>query len=121
MKGERITTLLNLSCLYAIVWGLFIVNPYNDTFAMQPSLWRPMEQLAPEWLWGSCFIVSGFAAFILDRRKAGAGSFVMAAMFFSIAFLFLMGDFARPGWALIGMLAVFNSLQWRARWNSTGG
>jgi hypothetical protein len=120
MTGERHTTVLNLSCLYAVIWGAFILWPYTETFATQPQLWKPMSQMAPEAYWGLFFILSGVGAYILDRWKAFAGSLVMFLMFISIAVLFFLGDFERPGWALIGMLAVFNAIQWRAgTWKPT--
>lgn len=119
MTGERITTVLNLSCLYAVIWGLFIIWPTTDTFATQPKLWEPMREMAREEYWGAWFVVSGVAAYAIALRYAWIGSFVMFAMFFSIAVLFFLGDLERPGWALIGMLALFNFLQGRARWKAS--
>ena len=118
--------MLNLSALYAIVWGVFILWPWTDTFPTQPELWEPMRQIARESLWGLFFIVSGFGAFALDRYWGrGAGAAVMFGMFLSIAVLFFLGDFERPGWALIGLLALFNFAQmWANRgalWNRTRG
>lgn len=121
MTGERFTTVLNLTCFYAVIWGVFIANPYNSTFTTQPKLWEPMRQIAPEFYWGVWFVVSGVGAYFLNRWRAWAGSFVMFGMFISIAVLFFLGDFERPGWALIGMLALFNFLQGNAQWKSRRG
>lgn len=121
MTGEKITSVLNLSCVYAVIWGLFIFNPYTVTFATQPQLWEPMREIAGEAYWGAFFILSGVSAFLLNRWRAWAGSFVMFGMFISIAVLFFLGDFERPGWALIGALALWNFLQGKARWKSLNG
>lgn len=122
MTGEKLTTVLNLSCLYAIVWGLFIAWPYTDTFATQPTLWAPMRQIVQsEAVWGSLFIASGIGAYLLNKWRPWAASFLMFGQFISIAVLFFLGDFGRAGWGLIGVLAVFNFLQGRALWKSRNG
>lgn len=117
MTGERYTTVLHLSCLYAVLWGLFILWPLTENFASSAGLYAPMLQIVPyEEFWGGLYVLSGISAYVLGRKWPWAGSFVMTGMFVAIAVLFFLGDVQRPGWALIGTLGVFNFLQGRAKW-----
>lgn len=112
MTGEKVTTILNLSCVYAILWGIFVVYPGTNTFAISPDLYAPMAQIIPsEVFWGILMIVIGTAALVVQGSKA---SLTMTLTFLGFATLFFLGDFERPAWALFGTLAVFNFLQWRA-------
>ena len=114
-RGTVYTTVLHLSCLYAIVYGGYIVWPYTDLFATSTQLYAPMLQIwADETVWGGLMIASGVLAAILEWYGKQAASFVMAAVFLSFSVLFFMGDAERPGGPIFGILAIFNMFQWAA-------
>lgn len=114
-------TVLNLSCVYSFLWGLFIANPYTDNFAANPSLFMPMTELVDsEVFWGGVMMAVGVAGLVLNRWQKKTAPLLMGVFFSFLASLFFLGDLERPGWALIGALAAFNFLSWRvARWTAS--
>lgn len=40
-----------LVSMISVVWGLWILNPFGDTFPSSPSF-RGMALMTPEWVWG---------------------------------------------------------------------
>lgn len=120
MDGTRYIRIENLSAGVAIVWGLFVINPYVDLFDRYPQIYKPMAQLAPEWIWGLAFVASGVVAF----RCAGWGTRRRALMLMTIVYsffacLFFLGDKTSPGWGVYGLFALFNAMGFRAeRWNT---
>lgn len=121
MRGEKHTSVENLSALYAILWGIFILNPFVDTFDRNPRLYAPMlELVAFESFWGLIFGFAGFASLILIYTKLiDAAAAVNTVIFTAFAMFLFFGDYTSPGWSLFGLIAIFNFIHWRlSKWKS---
>lgn len=92
----------------ALVWGLFLVNPYVNTFAVGVG-WRAMAELAPEWAWGLGALLTG-AAGILGlgndlRRVRRYAAFLHAVAWAFISTMMVTSNALGTGWVTYGMVA----------------
>ncbi len=49
--------------LYTTLWGLWVANPYWDTFS-KAGIYEKLKDLAPEWVWGLAVLVIGISMFL---------------------------------------------------------
>jgi hypothetical protein len=104
--------------MYAIIWGLFVVSPFTDVFAKNPSIYRPMLTIIPyEIVWGALILVTGIVAELFTRwGQISKACFTISVVFFSFAVLYMKSDYGSPAWGLWGWLAVYNFLiAWERR------
>lgn len=117
MTGKRFITVSNLSAAIAIIWGIFVANPWVDSFAKNPKIYAPMAWFCSyEILWGAGFALSGITALIFIRRgRPDWASLLLGNVFCAMASLFFLGDSGSQGWGVYGVIALANIIQWEAR------
>jgi hypothetical protein len=122
LQGQRYTSTEMLAALYATVWGLFIANPYIDSFSRNPGLYKPMLQIIPyEFVWGLIAAGAGVVAvvFILQNKMQSA-AVANLIVFSAFALLFLFSDLSSPAFILFGLIAAFNFIHWRVtKWRTS--
>ena len=122
MTGERILTVPNVTAVFAVIWGLFTLNPYADAFAKNPTLYAPMASIAPEWVWGGLFVAvgCGSVALGLSGRRA-AEALTLAVAFSLFVTLYFIADPSSPAWALYAWLVVANYAFYQGqKWQQKG-
>jgi hypothetical protein len=84
-----------LSALYLLGWGLWILNPWAESF-VSSSIYRQMALLAPEWMWG--IVVSAIGLFQMiaictdNCRLRAAASVISMFTLVSMSLLVLYGN-----------------------------
>lgn len=109
-----------ISAIYAALWGLWILNPFVDTFAADMHVYRYMRTF-PEWIWGLVAFTFGAAqliALLLSDQNGPTLRIIRwrnrttaaTAVFFVIVHAYLLlGDWHQPGlfagvqWTLAGI------------------
>lgn len=98
MTGEKIITVPNFSAGFAAIWGLCVLNPWNDVFALNPRLYGPMLSLAPAPFWGGLFVAVGIVTWMLCYfRQRIAAAFFLFVVYGMFAGLYWLGDYRSPG------------------------
>lgn len=108
--SQVVTALLGI---YTIVWGLWVANPFWDTFT-HAELYSALLQFCPfEWVWGTFAIIAGvLTLFGLMRhleRTIFYGAGVAGFHWFIIAIFYFMGDVVNTGGITAMFLAVLSS------------
>lgn len=119
MTGQKIITVPNFSAVFAIIWGAFAANPRYDLFATNPTIFGPMSQLAPEWLWGALYVACGCVALWLGYTgRRGYEALTLAIGFILFATLYVYADPWSPAWALYLWVVVCNLAYYQgSKWN----
>lgn len=84
-------------------YGLWLLNPYIDNFALQPNL-RTLAALGPEWAWGLAFLASGLCWLLgmACARPGLAGLGASATLFCRLLQFCLIGS--GTGWQVAGVV-----------------
>jgi hypothetical protein len=95
------------SSLYAILWGVWLANPSNQTFTNSPA-WDAVATVASELVWGISLILIGIAHLIAlyyrNRRGRQATAFIMGVAMGIFGYAFF--EYARSGLTWIGYWSV---------------
>jgi hypothetical protein len=116
MTSER--AIPRMSAMFALIWGVWVLNPWGDVFSRTPSLYVPMLSLVPyEAFWGVLISVFAIAAeWFTFKGAIGIACLIIAIPFFAFATLYLMSDPGSPAFALWGWLGAYNiAIFWERR------
>lgn len=118
--NDKYFNVLNMSSAYIVLWGIFVISPWTDMFALAPSLYRPMTQIVPyETFWGALAVAAGVVSSILGYKGRPTGLLIMCIVYVLFASLFFIGDLFRPSWTLFAVIAVFNFKLWGKTWKTS--
>lgn len=103
---------------FALIWGIFVANPYSNILSRNPVLYSPMLSAVPyEVFWGVLFILVGLLAFTLNYyKKTNISALLLSIVYIFFAVLYASSDPTLPAWGLYGLLSLFNFLCYK--WNS---
>jgi len=100
--------------LFQVLWGLWILNPWVNTFAIT-NAYRLMADIAPEWVWGlAIFLIGIFQIIVIftpNLRLRVLSSITCLFIFVVLAFLILAGN---AGSVTIPTYLVFALCEWFA-------
>jgi len=98
-----------LPALYILVWGLWVSNPWLNTFQASPTF-TEMGHLAPEWVWGLVISAVGlFQMIIIFTKKYGFRVFAaLLSMFvlFAMSLLVFYSNPASTAWVTYLVIAI---------------
>ena len=98
-----------LPALYLSLWGLWILNPWVNSFPSSPAFIE-MGHLAPEWVWGAVIAVVGlFQMTILFTEKyklRGVAALLSMFALFSMSMLVFFSNYASTGGITYLIIAV---------------
>lgn len=101
-----------ISCT-AILWGLWLVNPYWDTFATT-SLYVPMQHIAPEIVWGSIAIIAGGLVLVMllqgHQLRLMLAMGILSFVWTFIAATFITANIASTATPMYGTPAFFSAI-----------
>lgn len=79
---------------YTFIWGLWIFNPFADTFGPDARIYDEMNAFMPEWAWGLHAVIIGAAMFygaccawprgMVWGRIAGTYHWLLIALFYAL-------------------------------------
>jgi len=75
-----------ISSIFLIVLGVWIANPFTDSFVGKPS-YRVMHEVFPESVWGLMFLSAGIAKLISSLRGMYTLARTVALYIFSLWFI----------------------------------
>jgi nitrate reductase gamma subunit len=110
-SGKR----LEYVCAFAaILWGLWVVNPFWNTFdPTKSSVFRSMSEVAPEWVWGLVILLIGILQFVSRRtmniKFRSISSFLAMFVWITLSIFYLMGNYASPG---ISMYVIYTAMNY---------
>lgn len=119
MDGSKVLTIPNMSAGFAVIWGLWAMNPFGDMFALSPRLYSPMLSLVPyEAFWGGLFAGCGVATWILSYYgHKYKGAFVLFVVYGLFAALYFLGEPRSAAGTLYSYLSLCHFLYFGAhRW-----
>lgn len=105
-----------LSGTYAIIWGLFLANPWIDSFGRAPGLYYWMYRYIPSSLiWGTIFVAVGLFAIYLTTlaHKPKPACVLLTFVFLVFASLFFMSDYTYPAWGFHLSMAIWNFARYK--------
>lgn len=108
-------TLELLTNLFSFVWGLWVINPYFNTFDSAP-IFGIMRDVAPEPIWGFAFFITGLTGMIFFKTellKIRLATNTMS-MFLFITLSILMGvsdirNTACPIYGIVALCSYFSA------------
>lgn len=104
-----------------MTFGLILLNPATDTFALRGTTYAAMSALAPEEYWGFAFVVAGLLWLLglVFSKPALANIGAAMTIFARLTLLFLVGissNWSSPGLADFAWWAVLACVgDWRRR------
>lgn len=106
----------------ALAWGLWVLNPLQDTFTSTPSF-QALAQFGPEWAWGMTVALLGawqlLAALYGSPAVRQVAAWGMLLMWLFLAMLFAVGNVRGTGLPLFSTDALFEGViiwrLWRGR------
>ena len=98
--------------IFTIVWGLWVVNPYVNSF--HSAVFSQLISFIPwEWAWGLAAIGAGVLTLlgvIYDKQKTiFLGAEWAAIYWFIISIFFFLGDWTATAWLTAGFLFILSS------------
>lgn len=94
----------------AFVWGIWVLNPFVDTFSSAP-IFSTMIDLVPESIWGGVIALVGVFQFVSalsgDRTARRIGATLTMFGFATIATFCAAGDIHNTATVIYGGLTVF--------------
>jgi hypothetical protein len=103
-----------LPAVFELLWGLWIINPWENTFAIT-SAYRIMAGVMPEWAWGALLLVLGIIQLIVIFRGTlhmrAISSVTCLFIFLSLALLIFFGN---PASVTIPTYLIFAICEWFA-------
>lgn len=92
------------------LWGVWLLNPNWATFASSPTF-QVMQKIAPEWLWGSGFLLLGLSALTAQwqgwRRVEIGVTLVAAFMWGLVTVTFAVSNIAATATPIYGALTLY--------------
>lgn len=120
--NEVVTAMLGV---YTILWGLWVANPWIDTFTHTALYAQLLEVIPAEWVWGGIAIAFGvltLTGLVKHRPKTlfyGAGA--SGIHWFIISIFYFMGDITNTGGItalFIGILSTYIYLNCKLNWEA---
>jgi hypothetical protein len=85
-----------LPALYTLTWGLWVVNPWANAFDSS-GIFKLMDTLAPEWLWGALVGAVGlFQMITLFTPKCKLRAFAAILSMFTLFAMSMLVAFSNP-------------------------
>jgi hypothetical protein len=101
--------------VFTVLWGLWVGNPFWETFD-EAKQYHWLQQVAPEWLWGSIALVAGtimIYGVIRDSFKSlSIGSLVGTLFWGVIATGYYIGDWEDTAGLTKTMIALYCAFIW---------
>ena len=98
---------------YTIIWGLWVTNPWIDTFTSAPLYGALVSFMPIEWLWGLVAVLFGAMTLLGVSRHARRTEFYGAAAngfyWFIISIFYFIGDSANTGGITALFLAILST------------
>lgn len=96
--------------LYTIVWGFWIANPWWNVFD-RAALYSGMQDLAPEWIWGTVAVLSSlvtlYGAIRPSYRAFILGALILGWHWAMVALMYFWGDWQSTGGITSGMVCTY--------------
>ncbi len=103
-----------LLSLYATLWGLWVSNPYWDTFS-RSKVYSKLEYICPEWCWGLAALLIGvLSVYAVTRDKFSFLKLLSKCgtiLWLIIALLYVTTDFTSTGWITAFIISTFYFLK----------
>jgi hypothetical protein len=118
--NEVVTAMLGV---YTVLWGLWVVNPWLDTFTHTALYSQLLDLIPAEWVWGGVAIAFGvLTLFGLARHLPktlfyGAGA--SGIHWFIISIFYFLGDITNTGGItalFISVLSIYIYLNCKLNW-----
>lgn len=91
------TTILGLTLL---TWGLWVMNPYVDTF--ESPFYSVMKEAAVEPVWATLFIIAGASLLVgvifQNVSSVARGSFMGFFLWLALSIMYFLGDYTVSVW-----------------------
>jgi len=103
-----------LPALFQVLWGLWILNPFENTFKIT-SAYNLMGTLAPEWVWGLILFVIGLFQLVVifkgNLHLRAVSSILCLFIFITMSILIIFGN---PASVTIPTYFMFALCEWFA-------
>lgn len=107
---ERVRTHIFCTAGIKMWYGIWLLSPFWDAFAINPAAYGAMSMYASRWIWGTLFFVIGIVqmyALWADRYKLRSYiGYMSLALFLFLTGMLMQSNIGISGVATYGWLAV---------------